>query len=38
MGLGMQLTGWPDDLVQLLVSRGFRVIRLDSVILSVPHE
>ena len=30
MGLGMQLTGWPDDLVQLLVSRGFRVIRLDN--------
>jgi pimeloyl-ACP methyl ester carboxylesterase len=30
MGLGMQLTGWPDDLVQLLVSRGFRVIRIDN--------
>jgi pimeloyl-ACP methyl ester carboxylesterase len=30
MGLGMQLTGWPDELVQELVSRGFRVIRLDN--------
>ena len=30
MGLGMQLVGWPDELVQLLVSRGFRVIRLDN--------
>ena len=30
MGLGMQLTGWPDELVQLLVTRGFRVIRMDN--------
>ena len=30
MGLGMQLIGWPDELVQLLVARGFRVIRLDN--------
>ena len=30
MGLGMQLIGWPDELVQNLVSRGFRVIRLDN--------
>ena len=30
MGLGMQLIGWPEELVQLLVSRGFRVIRLDN--------
>ena len=30
MGLGMQLIGWPDDFVQLLVSRGFRVIRMDN--------
>ena len=30
MGLGMQLIGWPDDFVQLLVSRGFRVIRIDN--------
>ncbi len=30
MGLGMQLTAWPEDLVQMLVARGFRVIRLDN--------
>ncbi len=30
MGLGMQLTAWPDELVQDLVRRGFRVIRLDN--------
>ena len=30
MGLGMQLIGWPQELVQMLVSRGFRVIRLDN--------
>jgi len=30
MGLGMQLTGWPDELVDLLVARGFRVIRMDN--------
>ena len=30
MGLGMQLIAWPQELVQLLVSRGFRVIRLDN--------
>lgn len=30
MGLGMQLLGWPDELVQLLVSRGLRVIRFDN--------
>ena len=30
MGLGMQLIGWPDELVQMLVGRGFRVIRLDN--------
>jgi pimeloyl-ACP methyl ester carboxylesterase len=30
MGLGMQLIGWPDELVQLLVSRGFRVLRMDN--------
>ena len=30
MGLGMQLIGWPDELVQLLISRGFRVIRMDN--------
>jgi len=30
MGLGMQLIGWPDELVQMLVDRGFRVIRHDN--------
>jgi pimeloyl-ACP methyl ester carboxylesterase len=30
MGLGMQLTSWPGELVQGLVSRGFRVIRFDN--------
>ena len=30
MGLGMQLTGWPDELVALLVGQGFRVVRFDN--------
>lgn len=30
MGLGMQLIGWPDELVQMLVDKGFRVIRHDN--------
>lgn len=30
MGLGMQLIAWPDELVQLLVERGFRVLRIDN--------
>ncbi len=30
MGLGMQLTAWPEALVQQLVARGFRVIRMDN--------
>jgi pimeloyl-ACP methyl ester carboxylesterase len=30
MGLGMQLTAWPDELVRLLAERGFRVIRFDN--------
>ncbi len=30
MGLGMQLTAWPDELVDDLVRRGFRVIRIDN--------
>jgi pimeloyl-ACP methyl ester carboxylesterase len=30
MGLGMQLLGWHEDLVALLVGRGFRVIRFDN--------
>ena len=30
MGLGMQLTAWPDVFCQGLASRGFRVIRFDN--------
>lgn len=30
MGLGAQLTDWPDEFVDLLVEKGFRVIRLDN--------
>ena len=30
MGLGMQLVAWPNELVQMLVSRGFRVVRMDN--------
>ncbi len=30
MGLGMQLTGWPEPFVEMLVQRGHRVIRLDN--------
>jgi pimeloyl-ACP methyl ester carboxylesterase len=30
MGLGMQLTGWPDELVELLLAHGFRVVRFDN--------
>ena len=30
MGLGMQLTAWPEPLVRMLVERGRRVVRLDN--------
>jgi pimeloyl-ACP methyl ester carboxylesterase len=30
MGLGMQLIGWPDELVSMLLRHGFRVIRFDN--------
>lgn len=30
MGLGMQLTDWPDSFCQALVARGYRVIRFDN--------
>ncbi len=30
MGLGMQLVAWPDELVQALVAKGFKVIRFDN--------
>jgi pimeloyl-ACP methyl ester carboxylesterase len=40
MGLGMQLIAWPDELVQMLVSRGFRVLRIDNrdIGLSTPFD
>ena len=30
MGLGMQLIAWPQALVDLLITRGFRVVRFDN--------
>lgn len=30
MGLGAQLTDWPDEFVDLLVEEGFRVVRFDN--------
>ena len=30
MGLGMQLIAWPPALVQMLIQRGFRVVRFDN--------
>jgi pimeloyl-ACP methyl ester carboxylesterase len=30
MGLGMQLTGWPEPFVEMLTQRGYTVIRLDN--------
>mgnify|MGYP000880671887 FL=1 len=30
MGLGMQLTSWPDEFCQRLVARGYRVVRFDN--------
>jgi proline iminopeptidase len=30
MGLGMQLVAWPDELIEGLVARGFRVVRFDN--------
>ena len=30
MGLGMQLTSWPDEFCQALVQGGLRVVRLDN--------
>jgi pimeloyl-ACP methyl ester carboxylesterase len=30
MGLGMQLLGWHEEFVRLLVARGFRVLRFDN--------
>jgi pimeloyl-ACP methyl ester carboxylesterase len=30
MGLGMQLTAWPQELVSMLTARGLRVVRMDN--------
>jgi pimeloyl-ACP methyl ester carboxylesterase len=30
MGLGVQMLGWPEGLCELLVDRGFRVVRFDN--------
>lgn len=30
MGLGMQLVSWPQEFVDLLIARGFRVLRMDN--------
>jgi pimeloyl-ACP methyl ester carboxylesterase len=30
MGLGMQLTGWPEPFVEMLTQHGYKVIRLDN--------
>ncbi len=30
MGLGSQLTHWPDDFVAAIAGRGFRVVRFDN--------
>jgi pimeloyl-ACP methyl ester carboxylesterase len=38
MGLGMQLIAWHEDFVQLLVSRGFRVIRFDNRDIGLSHN
>ncbi|MBB5205273.1 pimeloyl-ACP methyl ester carboxylesterase [Inhella inkyongensis] len=40
MGLGLQLTSWPEGLVQQLVQRGYRVIRYDhrDIGLSSPQD
>ncbi|MBL4858845.1 MAG: alpha/beta fold hydrolase [Erythrobacter sp.] len=38
MGFGAQLTLWPDELVEALVSRGFRVIRYDNRDIGLSHK
>lgn len=38
MGLGAQLTLWPIELVEALVSRGFRVIRYDNRDIGLSHK
>lgn len=38
MGLGAQLTLWPDELVTALVGEGFRVIRYDNRDIGLSHK
>ena len=38
MGLGMQLVAWPQELVDALVERGFRVIRFDNRDAGLSHS
>ncbi|HJV63173.1 MAG TPA: alpha/beta hydrolase [Albitalea sp.] len=38
MGLGMQLVAWHEDFVQMLVERGFRVIRFDNRDIGLSHD
>lgn len=38
MGFGAQLTLWPDELVEALASRGFRVIRYDNRDIGLSHK
>ena len=38
MGLGMQLIAWHEDFVQMLVERGYRVIRFDNRDIGLSHN
>jgi pimeloyl-ACP methyl ester carboxylesterase len=38
MGLGMQLIAWHEDLVQMLVDKGFRVLRFDNRDIGLSHS
>lgn len=38
MGFGAQLTLWPDEFVEALVARGFRVIRYDNRDIGLSHK
>ncbi|MEH6722691.1 MAG: alpha/beta fold hydrolase [Qipengyuania sp.] len=38
MGFGAQLTLWPDELVEALANRGFRVIRYDNRDIGLSHK
>ncbi|MXO63316.1 alpha/beta fold hydrolase [Qipengyuania oceanensis] len=38
MGFGAQMTLWPDELVDALVERGFRVIRYDNRDIGLSHK